>query len=86
MAAGGPTAPAAEKRPTRASTRRRRLAVPTTLNLVGPNPGEPPPGAMAEGFQHDRRIIAQVIQAEVQNSISQARSLMSTDPDAAIQT
>ena len=40
---------------------------------------------MAEGFQHDRRIIAQVIQAEVQNVLNKARSLMSTDPDAASQ-
>ncbi len=55
------------------------------LNLVGPDAGEPPPGAMAEGYQHDRRIIAQIVQAEVQNTLNQARSLMGTDPDAATQ-
>jgi len=55
------------------------------LNLVGPEPGEPPTGAMAEGYQHDRQIIRQVVQAEVQNTLNHARSLMSTDPDAAAQ-
>lgn len=53
------------------------------LNLLGP--AEPPPGTMAESFEHDRRVLAQVIQAEVQNTVSQARSLMGTDPDVAIQ-
>ncbi len=55
------------------------------LNLVGPEAGEPPAGAMAEGYQHDRQIISQIIQAEVQNTLNQARSLMGTDPDAATQ-
>jgi tetratricopeptide (TPR) repeat protein len=53
------------------------------LNLVGQ--AEPPAGALAEGFQHDRRIIGQVIQAEVQNVVNQARTLMSTDPETASQ-
>jgi len=55
------------------------------LNLVGPQALEPPPGALAEGFQHDRRIIRQVINAEVQNTLGKARSLMSTNPDVAAQ-
>ncbi len=55
------------------------------LNLVGTDANEPPPGTLAESFEHDRRIIAQMIQTEVQNAISHARSLMSTDPDSASQ-
>ena len=57
----------------------------TDLTLIGPDAVEPPPGAMAEGFQRDRRIIAQVIQAEVRNTIGEARSLMSTNPQATSQ-
>ncbi len=53
------------------------------LNLVGP--GEPPPGTMVEEFEHNQRVQAQIIQAEVQTTVSRARSLMSTDPDLAIQ-
>jgi hypothetical protein len=55
------------------------------LNLIGADENGPPPGTLAEGFEHDRRVIAQMIQAEVQNAVSQARSLMSTDPDLASQ-
>jgi von Willebrand factor type A domain len=55
------------------------------LNLVGPPQAEPPAGALAEGFEHDRRVIAQVIQAEVQNVLNKARLTMSTDPDTASQ-
>ncbi len=55
------------------------------LTLVGPGDGGVPPGALAEGFQRDRRLIAQVIQAEVQNAVGQARSMMSADPDLALQ-
>lgn len=55
------------------------------LNLVGPAQAEPPAGALAEGFQHSRRVIAQAVQAEVQNALSQARSMMSTDPETASQ-
>ncbi len=40
---------------------------------------------MAEGYQHDRQIIGQIIQAEVQNTLNHARSLMGTDPDVATQ-
>ena len=83
-AAGGKAAAPAPPAPPQPAPRRLRPA-PRRSEPRRPRPGEPPPGAMAEGFQHDRRIIAQVIQAEVQNSISQARSLMSTDPDAALQ-
>ena len=52
------------------------------LNLIGE---DPPAGTMAEKFAHDRRVIAQVIKAEVQNTLNNARSTMSVDPDAAIQ-
>jgi hypothetical protein len=55
------------------------------LNLVGPAQVEPPTGALAEGFQHNRRVIAQAVQAEVQNALNQARSMMSTDPETASQ-
>ena len=58
---------------------------PSDLNLVGDGPAEPPAGAMAESFEHDRRVMTQIIQAEVQNTLQQARSLMSTDPDTALQ-
>jgi tetratricopeptide (TPR) repeat protein len=55
------------------------------LNLTGPDSIEPPPGTLAEGFAHDRRVIAQMIRTEMQNTVAQARSLMSTDPDQAAQ-
>ncbi len=55
------------------------------LNLGGPAAGEPLPGALAESVQNDRRVITQLIQTEVQNALSKARSLMSTDPDAVTQ-
>ena len=56
------------------------------VNLVGPAPvEEPPAGAMAEGFAHERRVIAQLIEAEVRNTLNKARSLMSNDPDLAMQ-
>ena len=55
------------------------------LTLVGPGDGGAPAGALAEGFQRDRRLIAQVIQSEVQNAVGQARSMMSSDPDLALQ-
>ncbi len=49
------------------------------LNLVDPAAviNDPQAGALAEGFQQERRIIAQVIQAEVVNAINQARKQMS---------
>ena len=57
------------------------------LNLVGPTAAinDKEAGAMAEGFQQERKIITQVIQAEVLNTINQARKQMSIDPDAASQ-
>ncbi|MCG2684963.1 MAG: hypothetical protein L6306_15270 [Planctomycetales bacterium] len=58
---------------------------PDDLNLVGPEPQEPPAGVLAETFQHDRRVIAQVINTEVRNTLNQARSIMGADPEAAIQ-
>ena len=79
---GGPT------RRSRRRSRRQAAAAASAagdVNLVGPPRREPPAGAMAEGFQHDRRVIAQMIQAEVQNVLNKARSLMSTDPDVAMQ-
>ena len=72
-----PPAPQATKAPTAGDA--------ADLNLVGPGAVEPPAGTMAEGFENNRRIIAQMIQTEVQNTISQARSLMGTDPDRATQ-
>ena len=55
------------------------------LNLVGPATEEPPAGTMAERFAHDQRVMAQVIEKEVQNTLSQARKTMNVNPDAAIQ-
>ena len=58
------------------------------LNLVGSAPAGAAgsgDGAMAASVDRDRRLIAQVIQAEVQAAVNQARSLMATDPAAAIQ-
>ena len=57
------------------------------LNLVGPAAmiNDKEAGAMAEGFQQERKIITQVIQAEVLNTINHARSQMSIDPDSASQ-
>ena len=52
----------------------------TDLNLLG-DVGEG--GAMAAGTLHEQRIVTQVIQAEVQNAVNQARVAMSTDPEAA---
>ena len=53
-------------------TPRLRPTAAGDLNLVGPPRAEPPAGALAEGFQHERRVIAQVIQAEVQNAAEQS--------------
>jgi hypothetical protein len=58
------------------------------VNLVGSAPAGgavAADGAMAASVDRDRRLIAQVIQAEVQAAVNQARSLMATDPAAAIQ-
>lgn len=62
------------------------------LNLVGPPPADgdaPEPfaveGAFAERFEHERNVIAQMITTDVQNTINQARSRMSTEPEIAIQ-
>ncbi|MEN6559008.1 MAG: hypothetical protein ABFC54_12610, partial [Thermoguttaceae bacterium] len=55
------------------------------LNLVGPGAAEPPAGTMTEQFEHDRRVVAQMIQAQVRNTAEDARKLMSTDPDLAAQ-
>jgi len=38
---------------------------------------------MAEGFEHNQRIITQMVQTEVQNTVSQARSLMGREPEVA---
>ncbi len=57
------------------------------LNLVGPPAAEEPPaGTLAEGFQHERRVVAQMMQAEVMNVLNKSRSLMSTDPELAAQS
>ncbi len=55
------------------------------LNLVDPAAviNDPQAGALAEGFQQESRIKAQVVQAEVVNAINQARKQMSSEPDAA---
>jgi tetratricopeptide (TPR) repeat protein len=55
------------------------------LSLVGPGAvvNDKEVGALAEGFQQERKIIAQVVQTEVVNTINQARKLMSSDPDTA---
>ena len=52
------------------------------LNLIGPAAmiNDKEAGALAEGFQQERKIITQVIQAEVLNTVNQARSQMSIDP------
>ena len=55
------------------------------LSLVGPPQAEPPAGALAEEFQHNRRVVAQAIQTEVNNVLNRARSMMSTDPETASQ-
>ena len=57
------------------------------LNLVDPAAviNDPQAGALAEGFQQESRIKAQVVQAEVVNAINQARKIMRSDPDAATQ-
>ena len=86
--AAGPAAPAAANAaplPPPPAPAAAESAAGGDLNLVGPEPGEPPAGAMAEGYQHDRQIVRQIIQAEVQNSVNHARSIMGTDPDAAAQ-
>lgn len=58
------------------------------LNLVGTPPtgaGSPADGALATSVDRDRRLIAQVVQSEVQAAVNQARTLMASDPAAAIQ-
>jgi hypothetical protein len=56
------------------------------LNLFGPGIGPmPAQGAFAEAFERDRRLLTGVIRAEVQNALNQARSIMSRDPERAIQ-
>ena len=52
------------------------------LNLVG---NEPPIGALAQGFQAENKLIVQAYRAEVENAVNQARRMMSTDADAALQ-
>jgi tetratricopeptide (TPR) repeat protein len=57
------------------------------LNLVGPSEasGETPDGTLMEGVLHDKRVVAQVVQAEVANALSKSRSQMGSDPDSASQ-
>ena len=60
-----------------------------SLNLVGdgvpPGVGGPGEAAAAETFGQDKRAIQTIAQTEVQNVISQARGLMGTNPQLAIQ-
>ena len=51
------------------------------LNLVG----ERPAGAAAESYEQHDRAVRQSVQAQVQNALNEARSLMSTNPDFAKQ-
>ena len=54
------------------------------LNLVGPT-GERPPGALAGDIEDNRRVITQMMQTDVQDSLRKARSTMSVDPDVTTQ-
>lgn len=59
------------------------------LTLVNPQPAAAPvnvEGGLAQSVDRDRRMLAQVVQAEVQTTINQARSQMATDPATALQT
>ncbi|MFZ5833525.1 MAG: hypothetical protein ACOY3P_25850, partial [Planctomycetota bacterium] len=60
---------------------------PGDLVLTGEAPvaPSPPAGAFAEDYIGQRRVITQVIQSDVQNTVDEARRQMSTDPEAAIQ-
>ena len=68
-------------------------AGPADLNLVGGGAPKAGPaadpfaadGAFAGAFQHDRKVVAQMITADVQHTINQARGKMSSDPESAIQ-
>ena len=56
------------------------------LNLVGPAPTapQPPPeGSLLEGVLHDKRVMSQLMQTEVMNALSKARSQMGSNPEAA---
>ena len=60
-----------------------------SLNLVGdgipPGVGGPGEGAAAESFGRECPALQTIAQTEVQNTISQARGLMGTNPQLAIQ-
>ena len=65
-------------------------AGPDDLNLVGPGgPAAADPlaaeGAFVDAVERERRMIEQMITAEVVNTVSQARGAVSADPGAAIQ-
>ena len=48
-------------------------------------PAAPPDGAFMNSIEHERKVIAQMITAEVQHTLNLAREKMATDPDMAIQ-
>jgi hypothetical protein len=49
------------------------------LNLTGAG------GQFADSVERDRRLLTQAVQADVQTAVNQARTLMATDPEGAIQ-
>ncbi len=60
------------------------------LTLIGPGPqaDDDPlqvPGVLAETFQRDRQLITQMVRAEVIATVNEARRLMATSPDVAIE-
>ena len=67
-------------------------AGPADLNLVGPGPRAPggagpfdAAGAFVDEVERQRKLVAQMITADVQNTLNQARGKMSTEPVGAIQ-